>query len=72
MKRKEIFSIFQKELNRFLSAIDIPRLAKDVIDGTSVEVDTKITFRTKDETATFPVKVDRLKVSRPDTKTKSE
>jgi len=60
--RRELFSIFQRELNRFLSRIDPTRLTKDVLDGISLEIDTKITFRTKKDNDTLIPKVEKIKV----------
>jgi len=64
--KKELFSIFQREIQRFLSRIDPTRLTKDVLDGISLEIDTKITFRTKKDDTLVP-SIERLK-ARPRTK----
>jgi len=45
--KTEFFSIFQRELNRFLSRVDITRLTKEIVDGISVEINAKVTLRTK-------------------------
>jgi hypothetical protein len=56
--KKELLTIFQREINRFFSRIDPIRLSKEVLDGISLEVKTQITFRTKgkDDTLTPTVK----------------
>ena len=58
--KNEFFTIFQRELNRFLSRIDITRLSKEVLDGISVEVNAKVTLRTKAEEVEEMVKVERF------------
>ena len=68
--KKEFFTIFQRELNRFLSRIDITRLSKEVLDGISVEVNAKVTLRTKTDDGSGMVKVDHLKTSGPKKKAK--
>ncbi len=59
--KKELFSIFQREIQRFLSRIDPTRLTKDVLDGISLEIHTTITFRTRKEDDTLVPSVERLK-----------
>jgi len=49
--KTELFSIFQRELNRFLSRIDITRITKEVLDGISLEIHSKITFHGKRDDA---------------------
>jgi hypothetical protein len=59
--KRELFQIFQRELNRFLSAIDPTRLTKEVLDGISLEINTKITFRTGKEDGALIPKIENVK-----------
>ena len=70
--KNEFFTIFQRELNRFLSRIDVTRLSKEVMDGISVEVHAKITLRTKDDQAVLPIKVEKLKAPGSKKKTRAK
>jgi len=63
--KKEFFTIFQRELNRFLSRVDVTRLSKEVLDGISVEVQAKVTLRTKVEDNSLSVQMNQLETSRP-------
>jgi len=63
--KKEFFGIFQRELNRFLSRVDVTRLSKEVLDGISVEINAKVTLRTKPQDSALSMSVDRAKMSRP-------
>jgi isopentenyl diphosphate isomerase/L-lactate dehydrogenase-like FMN-dependent dehydrogenase len=63
--KKEFFSIFQRELNRFLSRVDVTRLSKEVLDGISVEVNAKVTLRTKPENSSLSFSMDQMSTSRP-------
>lgn len=63
--KKEFFTIFQRELNRFLSRVDVTRLSKEVLDGISVEVNAKVTLRTKPEDNTLSLKLDHAGTTRP-------
>lgn len=47
--KDELFEIVQKELNRFLSAIDVTKHAKEILDGMSLEVKTSITIRADED-----------------------
>ncbi len=68
--KKEFFTIFQRELNRFLSRVDVSRLSKEVLDGISVEINAKVTLRTNVEDNSLSVKVDKVKTARPKKKTR--
>jgi len=70
--KKEFFTIFQRELNRFLSRVDVTRLSKEVLDGISVEVNAKVTLRTKPEDQSLSFKLDQAKTSRPKKKAGSK
>ncbi len=70
--KKEFFAIFQRELNRFLSRVDVARLSKEVLDGISVEINAKVTLRTKVEDNSLSVSMDQLKTSRPKKKPRSK
>jgi len=61
--KDEFLAIFQRELKRFLSRIDISGLTNDVLDGISVEVNATITLRTKEESDGLVAKVSRLKAT---------
>ncbi len=61
--KTEFFTIFQRELNRFLSRIDITRLSKEVLDGISVEMSATVTLRTKSESVEEMVKVEKFGTS---------
>jgi len=63
--KKEFFTIFQRELNRFLSRVDVTRLSKEVLDGISVEVSAKVTLRTKPEENALSFTLDHASTSRP-------
>jgi len=54
--KQELFGIVQKELNRFLSAIDITKQVKEILDGVTFEIDTKVTFRTEGDKMVTGVK----------------
>jgi hypothetical protein len=69
--KKEFFSIFQRELNRFLSRVDVTRLSKEVLDGISVEVNAKVTLRTKPENSSLSFTMDQMSTSRPRKKSSS-
>jgi hypothetical protein len=69
--KKEFFSIFQRELNRFLSRVDVTRLSKEVLDGISVEVNAKVTLRTKAEDSSLSFTMDQMNTSRPKKKSSS-
>ena len=49
--KTELFSIFQRELNRFLSRIDVTRITQEVLDGVSLEIHSRITFHAKKDDA---------------------
>ncbi len=59
--KDEFLSIFQRELKRFLSRIDISGLSKDVLDGFSVELNATITLRSREDGNGLVAKVDHLK-----------
>ena len=59
----EFLTIFQRELKRFLSRIDIAGLTNDVLDGISVEINATITLRTQEEGEGLVAKVSRLKAT---------
>lgn len=62
--KEELFGIVQRELNRFLSRIDISRMTKDVVDGISLEIHTTITFRTKpDDEDAFIAKLEHFEAA---------
>lgn len=63
--KKEFFGIFQRELNRFLSRVDVTRLSKEVLDGISVEISAKVTLRTHPEDSALSLAMDRAKMTRP-------
>ncbi|MFC1888458.1 hypothetical protein ACFL4G_01755, partial [Thermodesulfobacteriota bacterium] len=54
--KEELFGIVQKELNRFLSAIDITKQVREILDGVTFEIDTKVTFRTEGDKMVTGVK----------------
>ena len=54
--KKELFGIVQKELNRFLSTIDITKQVREILDGATFEIDTKVTFRTEGDKMVTGVK----------------
>ncbi|MEW6442438.1 MAG: hypothetical protein AB1640_15985 [bacterium] len=47
----ELISAVQRELRRFLSHVDITGMTRDILDGVSLEIHTKVTLRTKKEQA---------------------
>ena len=61
--KKEFFTIFQRELTRFLDKVDVTRLSKEVLDGIAIEVNAKVTLRATEEKAPVSVKVNKLKAS---------
>jgi len=46
--KKELFGIIQKELQRFLSSVDLSAQVKEILDGTTFEVKTSITIRSEE------------------------
>ena len=44
--KKELYGIVQKELNRFLSAIDVAKQVREIVDGMTLEIDAKVKIRT--------------------------
>ncbi len=59
--KDEFLNIFQRELKRFLSRIDITGLSKDVLDGFSVDLNATITLRRREDGNGLVAKVDHLK-----------
>jgi hypothetical protein len=70
--KTEFFSIFQRELNRFLTHIDVARLSREIMDGVSVEVNAKITLRTQSEEPAPPIRIDHLRATRQARKNKAK
>ena len=59
--KEEFLNIFQRELKRFLSRIDITGLSKDVLDGFSVEINATIKLQSRENGNGLVAKVDHLK-----------
>lgn len=70
--KKEFFGIFQRELNRFLSRVDVTRLSKEVLDGISVEINAKVTLRTNPQDPSISVGMNHARVSPPRKKSGSK
>ena len=70
--KAEFFAIFQRELSRFLSRIDVARMSREIMDGISVEVNAKITLHTKEEGSKLPIKIDSFKASRQPRKSRAK
>ncbi len=70
--KKEFFGIFQRELNRFLSRVDVTRLTKEVLDGISVEINAKVTLRTNPQDPSVSVAMNDAKMTRPRKKSASK
>ena len=73
--KDEFLAIFQRELKRFLSRIDIAGLTNDVLDGIAVEINATITLRTQEGSDDLVAKVSSLKATprkKPVKKTKTK
>ena len=55
--KKEFFNIFQRELGRFFSRLDVTRLSQEVLDGISLEVNARVTLRMNEEDGSLSLKM---------------
>ena len=55
--KKEFYTIFQRELGRFFSRLDVTRLSQEVLDGISLEVNARVTLRMNEEDGTLSLKM---------------
>ncbi len=59
--KKEFYTIFQRELGRFFSRLDVARLSQEVLDGISLEVSARVTLRMNEEDGSLSLNMGKQK-----------